>query len=174
MPKKFLSRFMPHPHKLKNGHSLRILGERIHDAPIWHLNRRSASRAVLIGLFFAFMPIPFQMLPAALFCILVRANLPLTIASVWVTNPLTIGPAFYIAYKIGALLLDVPVHADAFQLSWEWLNSRFHVIWKPLLLGSFICAVALSGIGYTLVDLLWRRHTLRRWHHRAATRNAKP
>lgn len=173
MPKKLLSRFMPHPHALKNGSSLKLLGERIHHAPIWHLNRRSASRAVMIGLFFAFMPVPFQMLPAAIVCIYARANLPLTIAAVWVTNPLTIGPAFYLAYKLGALLLDVPVHTDTFHLSWQWFSDRFGIIWRPLLLGSFLCAFASAGIGYTLVDLFWRRHTLHRWHQRTVTRNAR-
>lgn len=173
MAKKFLKRLSPSVHKVKGHSTLQLLGKRIHDAPIWHLNRRSASRAVMIGLFFAFMPIPFQMLPAAIVCIFARANLPLALVCVWITNPLTIAPIFYITYKLGALLLDVPIHDVEFQLSWQWMSARIGYLWRPVLLGSAICGTAAAAIGYTLVDLLWRRHTVHRWHQRTTTRNAK-
>lgn len=171
MPKKTLNRWMPDAQKLRNNPMLHKLGDSFHHAAIWHMNRRSASRAVMIGLFCAFLPIPMQMLPAVILCIAARANLPLAIGCVWLTNPLTIGPVFYATYKIGAILLDMPVHANTFHLSMDWFIDRFSFIWKPLLLGSLLCGTGIAAIGYTLVDLLWRRHTLRRWRNRPHGKN---
>lgn len=148
------------------GGAMRFFNEWIHKAHVWHLNRRSATRAVMIGLFFAFIPLPIQMFFAIFACIYLRANLPLSIAFVWLTNPLTMAPVFYATYRVGAILLDMPIQDFAFEMSWEWLAAKFAQVWKPLFLGSVVCGTAAAAIGYTVVDLLWRRHTLKRWHNR--------
>jgi uncharacterized protein (DUF2062 family) len=48
------------------------------------------------------------MLLAALAAVLLRCNLPLSVALVWLTNPLTVPAIFFIAYQVGALIIDVP------------------------------------------------------------------
>ena len=95
MTKKFIQRFLPDPTWIKNHQSLRFLGDWLHDPNIWHLNRRSASMAVFIGLFIAFVPLPSQMLMAAVLAVLLRVNLPLSVLLVWVSNPITMPPLFY-------------------------------------------------------------------------------
>lgn len=157
---------MPSKDKLTEGKTLRLFNEWIHKAHVWHLNRRSATRAVMIGLFFAFVPLPIQMFLAIAACIYLRANLPLAIAFVWLTNPLTIPPVFYATYRLGTLLLNLPTHDFAFEMSWDWLLEKFAEVWEPLFLGSLVCGVAFAALGYTIVDLLWRHHTLKRWHNR--------
>ena len=70
MPKKFIKRFVP-GHETIHGHkTLRFLGPLIKDPNLLHLNRRSVSGAVGIGLFLAFVPVPFQMLLAAISSVL--------------------------------------------------------------------------------------------------------
>ncbi len=65
----------------------------------------------MIGL----LPIPGQTILAVLGALLLRVNLPVAAISVWITNPITFAPIFYLAYKIGAALLDLPIEAIASQ-----------------------------------------------------------
>ena len=95
MPKKFIRRFLPSHQSIKQNKALKIFGSVLHEPNLWHLNRRSAAGAFGIGLFFAFWPVPFQMWLSAGLAIPFRVNLPLSVATVWVTNPFTIPPIFY-------------------------------------------------------------------------------
>lgn len=88
----------------------------------------------------------------------------------WVTNPLTMGPMFFFAYKLGAWLLDTQVTITAVELSWSWLSSQIGQIWRPLLVGCLICGWV-SGLSGMLVSrILWRLHVVRRWRQRAGRR----
>ncbi|CAA0091689.1 Uncharacterised protein [BD1-7 clade bacterium] len=145
---------------------MRLLSRWLHKADVWHFNRRYVSRAALIGLFCAFIPLPMQMVIAGIACIFVRANLPLSIVFVWITNPLTIAPIFYACYRLGAFILDIQAVDYSSQINWEWFQAQFHQIVEPLFLGSFIVGTFASALGYTVIDLLWRRHTVKRWHNR--------
>ena len=55
------------------------------------------------------------MLLAALIAIWLKVNLPLSVALVWVSNPITMGPMFYFAYKLGALLMGEEPTVDEFN-----------------------------------------------------------
>ena len=164
MPKKLLKRLMIAEDKLVHNKTLRAISSTIREHNVWHLNRRSATRAMFIGLFWAFVPMPLQMVPAALCCILWRANLPLSVALVWLTNPVTMPPVFYVTYRLGAFILDTP--PIPFQLEWEWVMESIPQIWKPLYAGSLIAGFCLASAGYTIVDLLWRWTALQRWKKR--------
>lgn len=173
MPKKFLKRFMPDHRVIREHRHLRIFGRLLHDPNLFHLNRRSASGAFANGLFWAFMPMPFQMLPASLLAILFRVNLPLSIALVWVTNPLTMPPIFYFCYKVGSWLLDVPVHPMEAEFSMEWLQAELSLIWQPFLLGCFVVGTLSSLLGYFGVRGLWRLHLIRHWQHKKRERELR-
>lgn len=161
MPKKFIRKYLPDPHAIRDNKTLQIFGTLLHDPNLWHLNRKSVSLAFLVGLFCMWVPIPFQMVLAAAIAIMVRSNLPISVALVWITNPLTMGPMFYFAYKVGAILLQVPPAAFHFELSGAWLMHELHTTWKPFLLGCFLFA-AVSGItGFFTIRLLWRLHVVR-------------
>ena len=54
-----------------------------------------------MGLFIAFMPIPGHMIVAIMAALLLRVNIPVAAMAVWVTNPLTVVPIFYLAYRLG-------------------------------------------------------------------------
>jgi uncharacterized protein (DUF2062 family) len=81
--------------EIKGHKNLSFLGEKLHDPNLWHLNRRSVSAAFAIGLFAAWIPTPGQMVIAAIIALYFRANLPISVALVWITNPLTMPPMFY-------------------------------------------------------------------------------
>lgn len=161
MPKKFIKRFMPDHRTVREHKYLQFLGRSLHEPNLWHLNRRSASGAFAVGLFCAFVPIPFQMVPAAALAILFRVNLPISIALVWITNPVTMPPIYYFCYKLGAWLLGVTPQPWAFELSFEWLINGMGTLWKPFLLGCLLIGTASAATGYLLVRGLWRLHIVR-------------
>ena len=103
--------------------SLSFLGDILHEPNLWHINRHSVARAFLVGIWFCFIPMPFQMLAAAFFAIWFNANLPLSVVLVWISNPVTMPPMFYFNYKIGAWALDRPVLSFDFELSWSWISG---------------------------------------------------
>ncbi|MEP5765573.1 MAG: DUF2062 domain-containing protein [Halieaceae bacterium] len=172
MPKKALKRFIPSPRKLRQIKSLQFLGEWIYQPNLWHINRNSASKAFFVGLFTAFMPIPIQMVMAALLAIWLRCNLPLSVALCWISNPVTIPPLFYFAYRVGAAVLDTPPQVLEFELSLEWISHGLVAIWQPFLLGCVICGFFFGSLGYFTIQTLWRWQALQRWEARQERRRA--
>lgn len=158
---------MPTPDKIKNLKGLGVLGSWLHNPSIWHLHRHSVSKAFLIGLFWMAIPIPSQMLASAISAVLFRANLPISVALVWISNPLTMPPIFYFNYLVGAYILGHPPSENwHFELSWEWMVNTLGELWLPLFLGSFVVGLVLGVIGYFTVDLLWRHHVIKAWNTR--------
>lgn len=161
MAKKTIQRFLPDPNKIRHHKSLKIFGKLLQDANLWHLNRRSARGAFAVGLFFAFIPVPFQMVLAAATAILFRVNLPISATLVWLTNPLTMPPIFYGSYLVGTLVLNQPEQHFAFELNWAWFEQSIETIGPAFLVGSLVCASIASIIGYFGIDILWRRSVVK-------------
>ena len=102
MPKQLLKRYLPDPAKVRNIQALHFLGDKLFSPNLWHLNRRSVSRAMAVGLWAMYTPpLPLQQVIAAIGAIYCSANLPIAVALVWITNPLTWIPLYYVAYKPG-------------------------------------------------------------------------
>ena len=172
--KKFIRRYLPEHRTIReHEHLNRIFGRLLHDPHLFHLNRRSATRAMFIGLFWAFMPMPFQMIPAAACAIWFRANLPLSVVLVWISNPLTIPPLFYFCYQVGSWILGRPPSAVAFELTWDWFTHELEIVWQPLLLGSLVVGLASASAGAAAVRLLWRLHVVRFVRRKKAERAAR-
>lgn len=169
MPRRFFKRYMPHPDRIK-GSSLRFLGKLIHEPNLWHLNRHSVSRAMAIGLFWAMIPMPMQMLAAALCALPARANLPTAAGLVWITNPLTMPVIFYFNYRVGAALLGTPAFGMPPEMSLAWVGRLLQTQWQPLLLGSIVVGIVLAILGYCLTLLYWRWWVGRSWRHRQQKR----
>ncbi len=171
MPRKFIQQYLPEPHHVRRHRTLRrVFGDLLHDPNLWHLNRRSAAGAMAVGLFCAFVPLPGQMLLAAALAIFCRVNLPMSVALVWVTNPLTIPPIFYATYRIGAWILGQDSAPPAFEPSLTWLMQEFGHIWQPLFLGSALVGTLAAALGYLLVRAIWRWHVLRERERRRRRR----
>jgi len=173
MPRRFIKRYLPDQTAIRDHKHLRVLGSLLQDPNILHLNRRSVSGAVFVGLFLAFVPVPFQMLLAAAAALIIRVNLPIAVATVWISNPITIPPLFYFAYRVGAWILDVPSMDIEFELSIEWLTKGLVLIWQPFLLGCFVVGFVSSIIGGFSVRLLWRWKVIQSWKERKSRRVQK-
>lgn len=172
MPRKFIRRIMPDHHLIRNHKRLQVFGALLHDPNLWHLNRRSVAGAFAVGLFMAFVPVPFQMLLAGAAAIMVRVNLPLAVSLVWITNPLTMPPIFFATYKLGAWLMGITPQPIRFELSFNWLASELGAAWQPFLLGSLVVATGSAALGYTVIRLLWRWHIVKAYQERRRRRRA--
>ncbi len=164
--RRFFKRVLPEHHEFQQHRQLGLLGDILHDPNIFHLNRHSAAGGVAIGLFLAFMPIPGQMLLAALAAIYFRVNLPLAVVFVWLSNPITIPPLFYLCYKTGTLLLQETPELLDFEFSLQWFSERIVDIWDVLLLGSLTLGGLSALIGYFAIKLIWRMAIIRKWEER--------
>jgi len=166
MPKKLLKKYMPDPEKLKQQKSLQFLGDRIHEPNLWHLNRRSVSLAFAIGLFAAWIPTPGQMAIAAVIAFYFRANLPISVALVWITNPVTMPPMFYFAYMVGLKSLGQDSPAADFEFTVDSVMSSLGDIGGPFLFGCLILGVLSSVIGYFGIRLFWKYSVGKKWLQR--------
>jgi uncharacterized protein (DUF2062 family) len=172
MPKRLIKKITPDHDTIRNHRHLQIFGSLLHDPNLFHMNRRSISGALAVGLFWAMIPIPFQMVTSAATAIIVRVNLPLSIALVWITNPFTMPPIFYINYLVGAWLLNTPEMENNFEVSMEWFTRSMDQIWQPLYFGSAVAGIILGAAGYVAMRLLWRLHIVTRFRERRARKKA--
>ena len=157
-------RLLPFARSIRKDRQLtRVFGRLLHDPNLWHLNRHSVAWGVSVGLFMAFVPVPFQMVLAAGAALLVSANLPVAIVFVWVSNPITIGPLFYAAYRFGAWMLDIAPKQIHFEMSVHWLVTRLEEIWEPFLLGCFVLGLVSALVGNLAVRAIWRIHVIQLW-----------
>ena len=168
MPKRIIKSWMPDQKTLKENKRLQLFGNLLLDNNLWHLNRRSAAGAFGVGLFMAWIPVPCQMLLAAGGAIACRVNLPLAVALVWLTNPITMPPLFYAADRVGCLLRGHPAQHVDIEFTWHWLSSVFETVAPPLLLGSLALAMLSSVLGYVTIRLMWRLSIIRQWRRRKA------
>jgi uncharacterized protein (DUF2062 family) len=175
-------RLLPTPEQVQANRWLRWLGPALHHPRLWHLSRRGIALGVALGLFFGLL-VPIAQIPlSAGAAVLLRANVPCAIASTLVTNPVTFGPVYFAAWKVGGLVLGergappalpkpVGAAAPAADSGWQGLRERVGGIGRPLLVGLVIFAVG-GGLGaYLLVNWTWRARTLwRRRQRRTAVR----
>ncbi|MBQ0725685.1 MAG: DUF2062 domain-containing protein [Cycloclasticus sp.] len=163
MPKRFIKKYFPSPKAIKEHKHLKVFGNLLNDQNLWHLNRRSFAGAIAIGLFIAFIPLPTQMVIAAAVAIIIRVNLPVAVATVWITNPVTMPPMFYAAFWVGSLLMDMPASTQAFEFSFDALLSSLGHNWKPFLLGCFVLGSVSSALGYLSARAIWRWLIVKKW-----------
>ncbi len=170
MPKHIIKRYMPDHQRVKEHKHLQIFGSLLRSSDLWHLNRHSISGAFSVGLFIAWVPIPFQMVLAAAAAIYFRVNLPISVGLVWITNPITMPILFWLAYWVGAGILGTPPINIEFAQSYQWLKDILPLIWKPFLLGCLINGTVSAVAGYYGIRTFWIWHVGRQWKRRQLQR----
>jgi hypothetical protein len=180
VPRKFFRKYLPDDDAVRSNRLVAMFGGYLRHPNLWHLNRRSVSRAVGIGLFAGLVPGPLQMLTALGLGIPLRANLPVALLMTLYTNPLTIVPLYLVAFAYGRLLLGHSgegVRVEPFQMDWGNLLQSFHGIvdWslqlgKPLAVGLVALALTLGIAGALLTRLAWRIYAVAAWRRRTSRR----
>jgi uncharacterized protein len=163
-----LKRLLPTPEALRRKRWLRWLGPALHHPRLWHMSRRGMALGMALGVFFGLL-VPIAQIPlAAGAAIVMRANVPAAVASTLVTNPVTFGPVYYAAWRLGNGILDHPVGEGEARLlhtsepattpdeGWfSTLTRGVLGVGAPLMLGLATLAIAAGGATYALVSWLW-------------------
>ena len=136
---------------------------------LWHWSRRGVAMGVTLGVFFGLL-IPVAQIPLSVgAAVLLRANVPAAAASTLVTNPVTFGPVYYAAYRLGTWITGdrLPPHA-ADPATARAINAdagiwdRLRAMGKPLVSGLSILASLMGLTTSAVITLVWRWHTLAR------------
>jgi len=122
----------------------------------FNINRKMITRGVLIGLFWGFIPMPMQMLAVIATTPFFRFNVPIAIAMVWLSNPFTMPPMYYMEYLTGNFILGRE-GIDNVELTLEWFSNNMGDIFVPLYVGTAFYSIVVSFVIYLLLNWLWIR-----------------
>ena len=106
------------------------------------VNRKMTSKAVLVGLFIAFIPMPMQMLAVVFMIPFIKFNVTIALLMCWITNPITMPFIYYIEYKLGSFILDIKMMPVKMTL--EWFSSTINNIFIPLYTGALLFSILSS------------------------------
>jgi len=150
---------------------LRWVKRKIADPMLWHLNRRSVAGAVAVGLFIGWLPIPMQMLIAALLAAILRVHVPVSVVLVWFSNPITFPALLYAAWYVGSSILGTPMITSPLSMNVSDLLQATLQAWPEILFGSVFCATLFAVLGYFVTNAIWRFIAIRKWRTRIVLKN---
>jgi uncharacterized protein (DUF2062 family) len=184
MPRKYFRKYLPSHATVSENRYIARFGVWLKHHNLWHLHRRSVAGGIAAGMFAGLIPgsNPVQFAAAALLAAAFRVNLPVAMIVTLYSNPFTVVPLYYVAFKLGQLALlesngELPPVAFSLEgkgfSEWlpaalDWLTS----IGKPLLVGLPLLALLLSAISYVMVRWAWRWYAVRKWRARQRRRLA--
>jgi uncharacterized protein (DUF2062 family) len=114
------------------------------------------TRGVFVGLFWAFIPMPMQMLAVVATTPFIRFNVPIAIAMVWLSNPFTMPPMYYMEYLTGNFILGRE-GLENIELTLNWFSEHWSDIVVPLYVGTAFYSIVVSALVYILINWLWIR-----------------
>ena len=156
MPRRFFRKFAFKRHHISEHWYMAPFRHLLQDHRLWGIRRRWVVPAFATGLFIAFLPVPGHTLMGALSALALRINIPVAALATWISNPVTMGPLYYFAYRLGSTLLGIPIKPFRFELSLDWVTHTLVNIWQPMLLGSLLLGSVAALVGYAVLDLFWR------------------
>lgn len=173
MPRRIFKSLSRQRHHWKALWFLRPARLLLENSAYWSLNRRNVTRAFALGLLLAFVPLPVHTVLAALLALLLRLNIPATVAGTLIVNPLTAVPIYIVCYRIGRTLLSAPPQPFHFEASLHWLTTGLLPIWKPFLLGCLVVGTLTAVAGYILLGGIWHITLVLKYHSRKRESAAK-
>lgn len=162
---KSLRKYLPTQQEIAQYRYLHIFGDGLKHPDVWSFKRQNVAKGIAIGLFCAFLPMPFEIVPAIFLAVMMGANLPFAVAGIWISNPLTWVPLYTPCYLLGAKILQLqPIALAEITL----LQAGVHYV--ALWLGCLIVGLTISITSHFLVSYLWRSQIEQRWEQRKRKR----
>lgn len=163
-----LRKRLPSDDAIQEHRLMNVFGDTLKQRDLWAFNRLSISKGAAIGVFCAFLPMPFEVVAAIFIAIMLRGNIPLAFAGVWISNPLTWVPLYTPCYLLGSFILRLePIPLDEInilQLGWHYV-----ALW----LGCLIIGTTIALITLFTINLLWRLQVRQEWLERKERRRLK-
>jgi uncharacterized protein (DUF2062 family) len=175
-------RALRHP-RLRHRDWWQALTHSLFERRLWMPCRDTVATGLAIGLFFAVMPLPLQMIFAGVVAMRLRSNVPIAMAACWLSNPVTNVPIWAFQLWLGQWLCGLlgvqPPSMPWLKNAIAWLQQKdwFEVPIPKFIveanLSSFLVGAILSGIllavlAFALAHVfaLWMPHHLpSRRHH---------
>lgn len=117
-------------------------------------NRKMLSRAVLLGVFIAFIPMPMQMAFVLVFMPFFKFNVPIALAMCWLSNPFTMPPMYYMEYLTGSFFLGIK--PEPVEMTLKWFSDNLDNIFIPLYVGTLFYSVFGSLLAFWAVNHFWK------------------
>jgi uncharacterized protein (DUF2062 family) len=176
-------KYIPTSQTIRSNRFLKPFSRYLDHHFLWQFNRRGVAGGLAVGLFVGIL-VPFaQILFGAIGAIVLRVNLPVAAFATFATNPFTVPPLYYAAYRLGNVLMNNG-NADAslrmagkvareqaevghwFANLLEWL----HNVGPQLMIGLAVIASVSAVLGYVSVNVAWQLRARYRWRRRQARR----
>ena len=171
MPRRLFRKITPRHETVRTHWALRPFARFFGDPRLWSLQRRTVTPAFGAGLAICFVPLPIHIPIAAMTAIFCRIHIPTIMLTLILSNPLTWGPMYYLAYKVGVIVMRAPPIAMKFEMSWDWVQHGLGPMWKPFLVGCGLTGAVFGLLGFALLDVLWRYNVRKRYRERAGSSN---
>src|SRR5260370_5734962 len=142
----------PARHALEKRWYLKPFTALVVDRGCWAFKRARVINAFSLGLLIAFVP-PTPLLPLHLTLCLVlgivfRLNLPVLLATVFISNPLTWFPQVACSIWVGAKLMGLNLMPMLHGLGHRGFRAQIHQLWEPLMLGALVLGICAAAAGY--------------------------
>ena len=167
-----LRRKLPQKHEIENKPSLGFLKSFWKRSELWAMNRNSLPMGISIGIFCAFLPMPFEMIVAALLAIALGGNIIFAVSLVWISNPFTWVPLYTPCYWVGTKILNIQPLALSSMSSLR-INAELGFHYAALWLGCVIMGLLLALLNFFVLKLIWRRQVQQEWSERQLRRKQK-
>ena len=167
-------RHLPRIKHLRGTWLHRKVGDRLFHREMWQPDRNRFAAGLSLGVFMGMIPLPVQMIAAAMLAFMTRVNIPAAIAGTWLSNPITTPLFIYGQYKLGVFLLGklgLFVKPGQKELSEKHATDLFQTLTHapiPLLVGASIFAVVGAMVTYPIALWGWD------WFHRKFKKKETP
>lgn len=163
-----LRKWSPSKKEIQEYRYIHIFGDSLKQPELWTFNRSSSAKGIAIGLFCAFLPMPFELIPAIFIATALRGNLPFAVIGIWLSNPVTWVPLYTPCYFLGAKIMGlekIPVSEISI------LNLGWHYV--ALWLGCLIIGTIVGFASHFTISYLWAAQVRQRWSRRRISRQER-
>jgi uncharacterized protein (DUF2062 family) len=117
-------------------------------------NRKMVSKAILIGVFIAFIPMPMQMLAVLGLMPFFKFNVPIALSMCWLSNPFTMPFMYYMEYLTGSFILGSTI--EPVEMTLDWFSENLEDIFIPMYFGALFYSIFGSLSASILVNYFWK------------------
>jgi len=162
---RWLKRITPKRDSLEKLWCLKPFATAVVQPGCWTFHRAGVTRAFALGLFIAFIPptpfFPVHLLLCSVLGVLLRLNLPVLFATVFISNPFTWLPQILGSVWVGAKLMGIDLMPLVEHLAHRDMGAVLDRVWAPLLLGALVLGALTAAVGYAAAQFLWRLRVVR-------------